>query len=71
MIAPITENLPKEYTSKVNFCKLNMGENPRTAIRYQVMSSRLLLFFKNGQLVDSSIGAVSQNAIRPRMEALF
>ena len=71
MIAPITEKLSKEYDGKSKFCKLNVDENPQTAMKYQVMSIPLLLFFKNGQLIDSSLGAVPESMIRPKVEALL
>ena len=71
MIAPITEKLSKEYNGKFKFCKLNVDENPRTAMKYQVMSIPLLLFFNQGQLIDSSLGAVPESMIRPKMEALL
>ena len=71
MIAPITEKLSKEYDGKFKFCKLNVDENSQTAIEYQVMSIPLLLFFKNGQLIDSSLGAVPESIIRPKVEALL
>ena len=71
IIAPITEKLSKEYTGKFKFCKLNVDENPQTAMKYQVMSIPLLLFFKSGQLIDSNLGAVPENKIRPKVEALL
>ena len=71
MIAPITEKLSKEYNGKIKFCKLNVDENPQVAIRYQVMSIPLLLFFKNGEVVDASLGAVPERMLRPKVEALF
>ncbi len=71
MIAPITEKLSKEYNGKFKFCKLNVDENPRTAVKYQVMSIPLPLFFRYGQLIDSSLGAVPESAIRPKVEALL
>ena len=71
MIAPITEKLSKEYKGKVKFCKLNVDENPQAARKYQVMSIPLLLFFNNGQMVDESLGAVPENMIRPKVEALL
>jgi thioredoxin 1 len=71
MIAPITEKLSKEYNGKFKFCKLNVDENPQTAMEYQVMSIPLLLFFNKGQLIDSSLGAVPESAIRPKVEALL
>jgi len=71
MVAPLTEKLSKEYNGKFKFCKLNVDENPQTAVKYQVMSIPLLLFFKNGQLIDSSLGAVPESMIRPKVEALL
>ena len=70
LIAPVTEKLSKEYDGNFKFCKLNVDESPRTAIRYQVMSIPLLLFFRYGQLIDSSLGAVPESMIRPKVEAL-
>ncbi len=70
MIAPITEKLSKEYDGKFKFCKMNVDENHQTAAGYQVMSIPLLLFFKGGQLIDSSLGAVPESMIRPKVQAL-
>ena len=71
MIAPITEKLSKEYEGKVRFCKLNVDENPQMARKYQVMSIPLLLFFKNSQMVDESLGAVPEHMLRPKVEAFI
>jgi thioredoxin 1 len=71
MIAPIMEKLSKEYENRIKFCRLNVDENLQTAMKYQVMSIPLLLFFKNGQQVDSSLGAVPERLLRPKVEALL
>lgn len=71
IIAPIAEKLSKEYEGKVKFCKLNVDENHDTATQYQVMSIPLLLFFKNGQKVDESLGAVPESMIRLKIEKLL
>ena len=71
MIAPITEKLAEEYTGKVKFCKLNVDNNPQVSGEYKVMSIPLLLFFNNGQVVEQSLGAVPENVIRPKIEALL
>ena len=46
MIAPVTEKLSEEYAGRIKFCKLNVDGNHQTAVKYQVMSIPLLLFFK-------------------------
>ena len=71
MIAPVTEKLSGEYADRVKFCKLNVDENPEMARKYQVMSIPLLLFFEGGQQVDSVLGAVPENFLRPKVEALL
>ena len=71
MLTPITEKLSEEYEGRVKFCKLNVDESPQTADKYGVMSIPLLLFFRNGQQVDESLGAVPESVIRPKAEALL
>jgi len=71
MIAPITEKLSEEYKGKLKFCKLNVDENPQMAKKYQIMSIPLLLFFKDGQVVDQSLGALPEQMIRPKVKALL
>ena len=71
MIAPVTEKLSQEYVGKIKFCKLNVDENNQMAMKYQVMSIPLLLFFNGGQQVDSILGAVPESMLRPKVEALL
>jgi len=71
MIAPVTEKLSEEYANRVKFCKLNVDENPEMARKYQVMSIPLLLFFKDGQQVDSVLGAVPESMLQPKVKALL
>jgi thioredoxin 1 len=65
MLAPIVEELAREYAQKIVFGKLNVDENPKTSMRYQTMSIPTLLVFKNGKLMDRIVGAMS----RPALEA--
>ena len=71
MIAPITEKLSEEYQGEVKFCKLNVDENRQMAMKYQVMSIPLLLFFKDGTQVDSVLGAVPEAMVRPKVKELL
>jgi len=70
-IAPIMEKLSEEFAGKLKFCKLQADENPRMAYYYKVMSIPLVLFFRGGQKVDESLGAVPESAIRPKVQALL
>lgn len=51
--------------------KERVNEDPRAAMKYHVTSIPLLLFFKNGQLIDSSLGAVPESILRPNAGALL
>lgn len=66
-IAPIVEQLAGEYDGKVKIGKLDVDENPETAVKYGVRSIPTLLLFKNGQVVDTIIGAVQKNVIVQKM----
>lgn len=71
IIAPVVEKLAERYEGQLKVVKLNVDENQEYAIRYQVMSIPTLLFFKGGQPVDRIIGAVGEQAIVQKIEALI
>jgi thioredoxin 1 len=70
MLGPVTEKLAVDYQGKVKFCKINVDENPEMSMKYQVMSIPFLAFFKGGQKTDSTVGAVPEAALLPKIEAL-
>ena len=71
MVGPVIEKLAEEYEGKVKFCKLNVDENQQTAAKNSVMSIPTLLFFKNGERVDTVVGAVSEQVLKPKLDALL
>ena len=70
VLAPVTEKLAEAYTGKVKFCKINVDENPEMSMKYNVMSIPTLIFFKGGEQKGSSLGAVPEAALKPKIEAL-
>ncbi len=62
-IAPIVEQLAGEYDGKIKIGKLDVDENPDTAVKFGVRSIPTLLLFKNGQVIDTIIGAVQKTVI--------
>ena len=56
-IAPSLEAIAAEYGDKIEIVKLNIDDNPETAMAYRVMSVPTLTIFKNGQPVQSVAGA--------------
>lgn len=71
MMAPIMEEAAREYRGRIKFCKINVDDNPESASRYQAMSIPMLLFFKDGQVKERSVGAVSFAQLRPKLEGLL
>ena len=71
MVAPVIEKLAEKYNGKVKFCRLSVDENPQTAAKYMVMSIPTLMFFKGGELADTVIGAVSEQALEPKLDAVL
>ena len=57
MVAPVVEELAKEYEGKLKVMKLNTDEVQDVAARYQIMSIPTILFFKNGEPVEKLVGA--------------
>ena len=58
MVAPIVEEISKEFEGKVKVLKLNTDENPNVASQYGIRSIPTLMVFKGGQKVDTVVGAV-------------
>ena len=63
MIAPIVEELANEYSSRMTFTKLNVDENPSTAMRYTIESIPTILIIKDGIEVERIIGALPKEQI--------
>jgi thioredoxin 1 len=69
MVAPIVEELANEYAGKFKFAKLNTDENMNTAMQYGIMSIPTLGIFKNGEMIDSVIGAVPKRTLKAKLDA--
>lgn len=65
MLSPTVDAMAKDLKGKVVFAKLNTDENIGTAGKFRIMSIPTLLYFKDGKLVDKSIGALP----RPMLES--
>lgn len=63
MLAPVVEEIAEEYDGKVKVCKVNVDEEEDLAIRFGVSSIPTLLVFKNGELVDTSVGFATKEQI--------
>ena len=71
MVSPIYDRLSEEYDGRFKFCKINVDENQRTAMKYQIMSIPMQMFFVNGEKVDEILGAVPEHAIREMVDSVL
>ena len=67
MVAPVLEELARDYKGKIVFGKLNVDLNREVASEYGIMSIPTLLIFKGGQLVDQVIGAMPRSMLEPKI----
>jgi len=71
MVSPIIEELGKQYENKVKVVKLNVDENPNSAIRFGIRNIPTILFFKNGQVQDKQVGAVPKRILEEKLLRLL
>ena len=57
MIAPVLEELADDYAGKIKIVKLNIDDNQTSAMQFRVMSIPTLILFKDGQPVETIVGA--------------
>ncbi|ANB56927.1 thioredoxin [Anoxybacillus sp. B7M1] len=68
MIAPVLEELAEDLGDKVKIVKVNVDENQETASKYGVMSIPTLLVFKDGDVVDKTVGFQPKEALAQLLE---
>ena len=56
MLAPIIAEIAEEQAGKIKVGKLNVDEEPQLAAKYRVMSIPMVALFKNGEVVETSVG---------------
>ncbi len=69
MVAPILDELAEEYDGRINFVKLDVDQNPKTAAKYSIMSIPTLLIFKNGEPVSHIVGVRPKGELKQSLEA--
>lgn len=68
MVGPVVEELAKDYDGKAVVGKVNVDNNPQTAMKYGIRSIPTILFLKNGQVVDRSVGAVPKATLAGKLD---
>jgi thioredoxin 1 len=68
MVAPVLEQLANEYAGRAKVAKVDVDANQRTAMRFNIRSIPSILFFKNGQHVDTVVGAVPRTTLEAKIK---
>jgi thioredoxin 1 len=63
MIAPVVEEIAKEFQGKLKVGKLDVDHNPETAMQFGVRSIPTLLVFKGGRVVEQIVGALPRKSL--------
>lgn len=70
MVSPIYDKLSEEYEN-FKFCKIDVDQNPQTAMQYHIVSIPMQMFFNGGEKVDEILGAVPEHMIRSKVEEIL
>jgi thioredoxin 1 len=71
MLGPVIDELAGDYDGKANICKVNTDEEQDIAVKYGIRSIPSILFFKDGELVDTMVGAQPKGALTEKLDSLL
>ena len=69
MLSPTIDDLANEYEGKAVIGKVDVDDNPDIAEKFSIRNIPTILFVKNGEVVDKTVGAVPKNEIIDKIEA--
>ncbi len=69
MAAPILEELAKEYNGRIHIAKIDVDQNPKTAVKYGIMAIPNLIIFKNGEPVSQIVGYKPKQELKKDLDA--
>lgn len=70
-LAPVVEEIANEYEGRAAVCKADVEECSSIAARFRIRNVPTVLFFKNGELKDKSVGAVQKSTLTQKIDALL
>lgn len=68
MVGPVIEELAGDYEGQIKVGKLNVDDNQQTAMSYRVMSIPTVILFKDGEPVETMVGAMPKGAYEKKLE---
>jgi len=71
MVGPIIEEMASEYDGKALIGKVDVDKNPGVATQFGIRNIPTILFVKNGEVVDKSVGAVPKGQLTSKLDAII
>ena len=71
MIAPVIEELAEDFDGKASICKINTDEQQELASKFGIRSIPTILLLKDGEIVETMVGAASKAAFADKLNALL
>ena len=71
MVAPVVEEVARQYQGKIKVAKVDVDANQRIASQYRIQSIPSLYIFKNGTLVEQIVGAVPKHQITSLLDTVL
>lgn len=71
MVAPVIEDLARDFDGRVTFGKCNVDQNRAISTQFSITAIPTLLFFANGMFIDRVVGALPKEAVRARVMRAF
>lgn len=71
MIGPVIEEIHNEYDGKALIGKVDVDSNPGISAKFGVRNIPTILFIKNGEVADKSIGAVPKEQLTSKLDAML
>ena len=71
MIAPVVEELAEDFDGKATIAKVNTDEQQEIAVKYGIRSIPSILFFKDGEVVDTMVGAAGKDVFAEKINGLL
>lgn len=71
MLAPVIDSIAEEFDGKANICKVNTDEQEALSAKFGIRSVPTIIYYKDGQEVDKTTGAVAAQAIKDKINALL
>ena len=71
MLAPVIDELAADFEGKAKICKVNSDEEQDLAVKFGVRSIPTILFMKDGEVVDTMVGAASKQAFADKLNSLI